>query len=301
MIRAGAALQRSEPGAAGRLIEEAVAVVNRCQHGPTRARVYAAAASLLEEGELQRYLRHPTAAASAALLEVARDIWLHYGNETMLRKIDLHLAELPRPAATDPLGGPDADRLVKVLHITREMNREFDRDRLLGLILDRAIELTGAERGFLILLKEGREEVHIARNIDREAISEPERKVSSNVVREVVHSGRILRSENAEGDTRFEEYLSVRQLHLKSIMAVPFRSGGKSIGALYLDNRFRTANFTDEDERLLELFADQAVAAIDKAALVRELRAKTGELEDLYKKQKGELNKRGSALRQAQR
>jgi hypothetical protein len=83
---------------------------------------------------MQRYLRQPTAAAAAALLEAAREIWAIYGNETMLRKIDLHLAELPRPAA-DPLGGPEADRLVKVLHITREMNREFDRDRLLGLIL----------------------------------------------------------------------------------------------------------------------------------------------------------------------
>jgi len=95
--------------------------------------------------------------------------------------------------------------------------------------------------------------------------------------------------------------LTTKRLHLKSIMAVPFRSGGKTIGALYLDNRFRTANFTDEDERLLELFADQAVAAIGKAALVRELRSKTAELEEHYRQQKAELKKRGSELRFAQR
>ncbi|MHC4224124.1 MAG: sigma 54-interacting transcriptional regulator, partial [Planctomycetota bacterium] len=258
------------------------------------------AASLLEEGEMQRYLRRPTSEASAALLEAARDAWTTFGNEKMLRKIDLHLSELPR-VASDPLGGPEADRLVKVLHISREMNREFNRDRLLGLILDRAIELTGAERGFVILLEEGREEVHLARNIDREAISEPERKVSSQIIKEVVRTGRIVRSEDAEDDERFHEFLSVRQLHLKSIISVPFRSGGKTVGALYLDNRFRTANFGEQEERLLELFADQAVAAIDKSELVRELEGKRKELEELYREQKADLKRQGRELKTAQR
>jgi len=300
LVRAGAALSRGEAGACGRLLEEAVLVANRCTDAPLRARVYETAASLLEEVEMQRYLRQPTAAAAAALLEAARDIWAIYGNETMLRKIDLHLSELPRPVG-DPLGGPEADRLVKVLHVTREMNREFNRDRLLGIILDRAIELTGAERGFVILLDEGRETVHLARNLDREAISEPERKISSQIMKEVVRSGRIVRSENAETDGRFEEYMSVRQLHLKSIVAVPFRSGGRTVGALYLDNRFRTANFSEQDERLLELFADQAVAAIDKAELVREIDARRAELEELYKQQRSELQKRGKELTYAKR
>jgi transcriptional regulator with GAF, ATPase, and Fis domain len=295
MLRATAALHREEPGAAGRYIEESIAVANRGDDAPLRAELYATAASLLEEPSMQRYLREPTAAAAAALLEVARDIWAVYGNETMLRKIDLHLSELPRPAAAES-GGPESDRLVKVLHIAREMNREFDRDKLLGLILDRAIELTGAERGFVILLEEGREQVRLARNIDRESVSEPEQKVSSQIIREVIDTGRIVRSEDAEFDAHFEDSLSVRQLRLKSIIAVPFRSGGRTVGALYLDNRFRTANFTDKEERLLELFADQAVAAIDRTSLVRELAAKTAELEDVNKRRERELKQQGKHL-----
>ena len=298
LVRAAVAIHRKESAKAGRQLEEGVTVANRLDDAPLLAEIYAAAASLLEEGELQRYLRRPTASASAALLEAARDIWMSYGNETMLRKIDLHLAELPRPAG-DPLAGPGAERLVKVLHITREMNREFDRDRLLGLILDRAIELTGAERGFVILLSEGREEVHIARNLDRETVSEPERKISSQIIKEVVRTGRIVRSEDAESDQRFDEYLSVRQLRLKSIIAVPFRSKSKTIGALYLDNRFRPGNFSGDDERLLELFADQAVAAIDKAAMVQELTRQRGELEQLSRRQKVALRKQGTDLERA--
>jgi len=295
LLRAMAALHRDEPGAAGRVLEEAVATVNRTDDAPLRATLYETAASLLEEPAMQRYLRQPTAAAAAALLEAARDVWAIYGNEAMLRKIDLHLSELPRPA-TEAGGGPESDRLVKVLHIAREMNREFDRDRLLGLILDRAIELTGAERGFVILLEEGREEVRLARNIDRESISEPEQKISSQIIREVIETGRIVRSEDAEFDAHFEDSISVRQLRLKSIIAVPFRSGGRTVGALYLDNRFRTANFTEREERLLELFADQAVVAIDRTALVRELAAKTEELEEVNRRREKEIKQQGRQL-----
>jgi len=295
LLRATAAIQRDDATTAGRLLEEAVAVANLVDDAPLHAQVYAAAASLLEEPAMQRYLRKPTAGAAAALLEASREIWNVFGNEAMLHKIDLHLSELPRPAGSMG-GGPEADRLVKVLHVARELNREFDRDKLLSLILDRAIELTGAERGFVILLAGGREEVRIARNIDREAISEPEQKVSSQIVREVIETGRIVRSEDAELDSHFADSLSVRQLRLKSIVAVPFRSGGRTVGALYLDNRFRTANFTDKEERLLELFADQAVSAISRAELVRELEAKTTELKAIQKKQQRELKETGRQL-----
>ncbi len=300
LVRATCALRGGEPGTAARLAEEAVAVANRTQLLPLRAEIYAGVASLLEEPDIQRYLRQPTASASAALLEGARDIWVRYGNETMLRKVDLHLAELPRGALAGA-DGPEAEGLAKILHIVREMNREFDLDRLLGLILDRAIELTQAERGFVVLLREGRGEMHLARNIDRETVSDPEQKVSSRILAQVFETGRVVVSRDAEHDPRFEESLSVRQLKLRSIIAVPFRSRGRTIGALYLDNRFRAGNFTDREERLLELFADQAVAAIEKSEMVAELAAKTKALEEQSRQQLREMKRQGRDLGRARK
>jgi len=300
VVLATCALRAAEPGSSSRLAEEAVGVANRAQSLPLRAEVYEAVASLLEEPELQRYLRQPTASASASLLEGARDIWVRHGNEAMLRKVDLHLAELPRGAIAGA-EGPEAEGLAKVLHIVREMNREFDLDRLLGLILDRAIELTQAERGFVILMREGRGEMHLARNIDREAVSDPEQKVSSRVIAQVFETGRIVVSRDAEHDPRFEESFSVRNLKLRSIIAVPFRSRGRTIGALYLDNRFRAANFTDREERLLELFADQAVAAIEKSEMVAELAAKTKALEERSRQQQREMKRQGRDLGRARK
>jgi len=297
VVRAGAAMHRREFATAGRHLEEAVRAVNRGPSAPARAAVYESVAFLLEEGEMQRHLRRPTGPMAAMLLDAARDIWTVYGNDAMLRKIDLHLAELPRVATgTAP---PEVDRLVKILHITREMNREFDRDRLLGIILDRAIELTGAERGFVILLKDGKEEVHIARNLDHESLNAPEEKLSSQIVRDVVRSGRIVVSADAAADHRFEESVSVRNLRLRSIVAVPFRSGGRTIGALYLDNRFKAGSFAEHDERLLELFADQAVTAIEKAEMIRELESRKNEIEALFRQERQRSKSQGRELEHA--
>ncbi len=298
VVLAFAALQRGDAPAAGRHIETAVAVANRSDHVVTRATAYVAAASLLQEVEMQKLLRRPTEEAAGALLHGARAIWTLFGNQQMLRKIDLHLAELPRAPAG--LGGStDADRLVKILHVVREMNREFERDRLLALILDRAVELTGAERGFVVLLKEGQEVVHMARNIDREAVGEPDQKISSHIVKEVIRSGRTVLAQNAEADSRFAEFFSVRNLRLRSVIALPFRSKGKVIGALYLDNRFHPGNFSEREEHLLELFADQAVAAMEKAQLIKELEQQREEISGLNRQLKEKLKSQDVELRHA--
>jgi serine/threonine-protein kinase PknK len=300
LVRAQAALHKNDPARAGRHLEAAVAIANRADSMPVRALVYQGAASLLQEIELRRFLRQPTDAAAVLLLEGARAVWASYGNEAMLRKIDLHLAELPRSAPSG-MSSAETDRLVKILHIVREMNREFDRDRLLALILDRAIELTGAERGFVILLEEGKESVHLARNLDREAVSDPEQKISSQIVKDVIRTGRAVVTENAESDARFAEFFSVKNLRLRSVIAVPFRSKGRTLGALYLDNRFHQGNFTQHEERILELFADQAVAAIEKAELVQELERQREEIAELNRQLKERLKSQDQELRLARR
>ena len=43
------------------------------------------------------------------------------------------------------------ERFYRLLEIYRRINSELDRERLLGLVMDTAVELTGAERGFLLL------------------------------------------------------------------------------------------------------------------------------------------------------
>ncbi|MFT5433587.1 MAG: serine/threonine-protein kinase PknK, partial [Myxococcota bacterium] len=85
------------------------------------------------------------------------------------------------------------DRLLRIMEINRRLNSERDLKRLLEFILDSAIELTGAERGF-VMLAEGEGDrpdlsVGAARNIDRESLRKQGSKVSQSVVRDVIESG----------------------------------------------------------------------------------------------------------------
>ena len=45
----------------------------------------------------------------------------------------------------------EVERLTALQEITKLLNREPDPDRMLSLIMDYAVSLTGAERGFLLL------------------------------------------------------------------------------------------------------------------------------------------------------
>src|SRR4051812_29100584 len=81
-------------------------------------------------------------------------------------------------------------RLKTLWDLAALLADESDPRKLVPLILDQAVALVGAERGFVILLRPGADfEVAAARNIDQEAIQRPEFKVSRSIVSRVANSG----------------------------------------------------------------------------------------------------------------
>ena len=69
-------------------------------------------------------------------------------------------------------------------------------------------------------------------------------------------------------------------LGIQSQLAVPLIREGRPIGVLGA-HRFEQRPFTDQEIRLLEMFADQAVIALENARLFQELRDRVGELQAL--------------------
>jgi len=63
--------------------------------------------------------------------------------------------------------------LLILQEINKELNTETDSRQLLELIMDTAIRLIGAERGFLILVKGKQLEFRVARNVDHEIMAMP--------------------------------------------------------------------------------------------------------------------------------
>lgn len=162
----------------------------------------------------------------------------------------------------------ERDDLRKLLEITKRLNQVHDLRRLLETIIDAAIELMAAERGFLILFSAGEPKIEIARSRAHVNIAEAQSFVSTQVCRQVFDSNQPVLTTNAQADDRFGRYKSVVGLNLRSIMCVPFRIKNEIFGTVYLDAAHVGA-FSERDVELLEAFSDQAALAIENARLFK--------------------------------
>jgi serine phosphatase RsbU (regulator of sigma subunit) len=161
-------------------------------------------------------------------------------------------------------------------------------DDLLALVVDTAIELTGAERGF-IMLKDENESLSFrcARNAYNRAQDGSSFQTSRRVPDEVFRtSERVVINDLDLGDSG-EDHSSTRRLGLRSIFCVPLRylsfhdAGSLSgigrmetIGVLYVDSQSIGAGLSNTQLDALETLASEAAMAIYNARLYRESQEK---------------------------
>src|SRR5512142_263350 len=139
--------------------------------------------------------------------------------------------------------------------------------------MDNIVQLTRAERGFLMLRDEKGEMVtQVARNWSQESLKSNEAATSRTVVQQVIDSGEAIVTTNAQQDERFSGKASVVALNLRSILCVPLKVKSELIGVIYADNRIRTGIFSETEKDLLVAFANQAAVAIENARLFTSLR-----------------------------
>ncbi len=181
----------------------------------------------------------------------------------------------------------DHARLAALYEVSQALSSSLDIDEVLVIVMDSAIRLTGAERGFLMLFdaKGGALTFRLARNNKKENLAEAIFEVSRTVVGEVAASGKAIVTTNAQEDPRFARGESVRMYGLRSVMAAPLVARGRTLGALYVDNKIKTALFGANDLELLTTFAGQAAMTIGNAQHYtqtdRALAARVAEMEHL--------------------
>ena len=120
--------------------------------------------------------------------------------------------------------------------------------------MDAVIVLTGAERGFLMLIDPDTQKltVRAARNFEGESLTQEESErglasISRSVIRTTLEQGEGLISPNAQEDPRFANKESVVLQDPRSIMCTPLRWRGMVIGAISEDNRVRSGIFIPPD------------------------------------------------------
>jgi transcriptional regulator with GAF, ATPase, and Fis domain len=184
---------------------------------------------------------------------------------------------------------------VRKLHEFSEKLMTLRIDELLEAMLDAVIEVTGAEKGLILLnddaftgqSAEGAElkpQIRASRNVRREAITDPSGAISDSIVRRVLETGRPLIVSDALTDAQFGSSESVVALKLSSVMCAPLVAQGHVSGALYVGNDRIKGLFQRSQLDLLSIFAGQASLILQNAMLLSALRQDkeklTAELQD---------------------
>jgi transcriptional regulator with GAF, ATPase, and Fis domain/serine/threonine protein kinase len=181
-------------------------------------------------------------------------------------------------------------RLKRFVRLSKRLNSELRLPRLLETVLDTIIELTDAERGFVLLRDvQGALVVRAARNMDQTSIEGESLAFSRSIAEKVANSGSPIITVDASDDARFRQALSVSDLQLRSVVAVPLTLKGQVEGTIYVDNRLRQGAFGDSDVATLLDFAELAALAVGNARLVSDLQRRDRHIETLNRKLEKEL------------
>ena len=177
----------------------------------------------------------------------------------------------------------DLENLGRFLEFSRVFADGVALSSVLDQVVDVAMEITGAERGSLILTpRDGALEFEVVRERGKGAMPREGHRVSETIVREVVESRQPRVVSDVAHDAGLAHAHSVVSLQLGSAVAVPLwrfaltesedraESTDEVFGVLYLDSRKRRDAFSKLDIGLLNTLARDASSAIENARLLRE-------------------------------
>jgi serine phosphatase RsbU (regulator of sigma subunit) len=208
---------------------------------------------------------------------------------------------MARPAAsgdTGRSGSSNLEKLRAVLEVARSLQSSFSTDDVLNTVLDAALSVTGAERGFLLLFSDNHElSVRTARAAGGGELPPDALRVPRRLIQQALESRRDLFSMSfdpsaAEGVSPGN---TITDLELRSVVCVPLvrvnlsgtqatqllSSATTNAGVLYMDSRVTSVDLAGGNRELLQTLAIEASTVLENARLLEEQRAKQRMEEEL--------------------
>jgi predicted ATPase/signal transduction histidine kinase len=192
-----------------------------------------------------------------------------------------------------------------VLKASEAITSEIVLDRLLNTLMKIVIESAGAQRGFLILDKEGQLVIEAQGSIDREEVQvlqsipvEPGGDLPISILRYVERTQEQVVLSYAIQEALFatDPYITTKQP--KSVLCAPLVKQGKLTGILYLENNLVAGAFTPERLEVLNLLSTEAAISIENAQLYRSLEEANAQLADYSKTLEQRVVQRTQALQE---
>jgi phosphoserine phosphatase RsbU/P len=194
------------------------------------------------------------------------------------------------PIGGAPGAGANLAKLRAILDVARTLQTGLSLQDVLNSVVDAALAITGAERGFLLLRTAGELETRVARNRQGATLPASDLRVPRRVIKRALEQRRDLLSMNfdPQGTGEFQPERSVMDLELRSVISVPLVRIGKvrgddtsvlstaeeTAGVLYMDSRLTTADLAGGNRELLQTLAIEASTILENARLLEEERIK---------------------------
>ncbi len=164
----------------------------------------------------------------------------------------------------------------------KAISSTLELEPLLELIVGKMIEVSGANRTYLMLVNKDSDklEFRLGRNQDNEPLTARDFEVSTSLVRKAVRRRRTMLTILDKANPSPSESLCADEF--SAVMAVPMFVRDRLLGVIYADKDGHQQPFNRSQARLVEQFADQAKIAIHNAYLY--MRATIDHMTRLYKR-----------------
>jgi len=208
--------------------------------------------------------------------------------------------EMLSESEVEALRAERGERLRTTAGLRQELAALREPRALLSRLLDSVLEVTGAERGFVLLLgRDGALHAEIAAGFSPERLREGRFAGSLGAIEAALRGGRTVVASDAASDAALRNRPSVVELGIAALACVPLRVDERVIGLIYVDGHKRGGGFTDLDVEILEALADQAALVVATAKVERQIRellggtsAEGGRIFDALEQQVGEIARR---------
>ncbi|HET6898193.1 MAG TPA: ATP-binding protein [Vicinamibacteria bacterium] len=223
------------------------------------------------------------------------------GAQIQLGNVTLKFSAITGEGATEQIAElPWIEQQHLLLSLVQALNSTLVLSQVLEQVLDAVMQITRAERGFLLLV-EGNPDparpvvaglsVHVGRRRGASLRADEMTGLSSSVVRRAVETGETVATGNAVADPALGQAQSVVLLDLRTIVCIPLRSPrgddaegvARAVGAIYVDNQETSAPFSADSLKTVEALARHAALAIENALLFERERDRIEELRSAQK------------------
>ncbi len=172
---------------------------------------------------------------------------------------------------------------AELFRISKFLLSEPDDDHVAERLLRRVVEVTGAERAFIVVREEGSYQQKFGIHYDRDQLSAEERRFSRTLVRETIENRQLIYLPNLIEDTRSALAKSVMMMGTGSVLIAPLLFADEVYGVVYLENRGQVDSFSPESRAFLSELTEVAGLFVRRALERQALMERNRSLErDLF-------------------